>query len=461
MPLLDSVNERLGFPTVTRVATDPDSAPIPNVFTKTGPAGWEIDNTLSTYNGSPTTGNAGVPGAGLANYGVDEWEGWSFANKDFWSEVAGDQNRSQFLKGMNTIAVVDADEYFDLGDTDDPVNGGYYNSSLKTPAISVSTGDLYSLTFDSSWRREALDDDYGPNPALNATNNQSVEVLAEYNDPGGTVQQRLVWNSDPLSPTKKDDATNETLSFNFGVPAGATSVRFRLNYANAANDWWWAVDNLAVTNLSAGGTAVWSENFDSLALGDSVNERRSTVPAHLTAVESAPNSSSRPNSFTHMAPAGWSIDNSGLPAGTLGQNDVGVYEWEGWTFARTFWNFADTQGREEFLKCVGNCAIADSDEWTDLGNPGAGGPMDTLLSSPAIDVSGVAAGKLRVSFDSSWRHEDDQTALLTVDYNDGTGPHQVLRWESQEMIDDGMGGMIPNPYFPWRRDQRNGPPDRR
>lgn len=444
LPRMGSVNERLGFPSVTRVATDPNSAPISNAFTHVGPAGWVVDNSLGTYNGSPTIGNAGVPGAGLPNYGVDEWEGWSFAHKSFWT-TADTQGRETFNLGQNVVAVADADEYFDLGDSDDPVNGGYYNTGLKSPAIPVATGNLYSFKFDSSWRDEALDDDYGPNPALNNTNNQAVEVLAIYNDPGGTVQQRLVWNSDPASPTFKNDAQNETLSFNFGVPAGATAVSFQFNYANAANDWWWAIDNLEVTNLSAGGASVWSENFDGVALGDSVNERRSTVPSKLTAVEGAPNSASRPDSFTNVPPAGWTIDNSGLPAGTVGRDDKGVYEWEGWNFATLdFWKFADTQRREEFTKCVGNCAIADSDEWTDLGGPG--GPMDTLLTTPTISIAGIGAGTLRVSFDSSWRDEDDQVALLEVSY-DGGAWLEALRWESHDKIDDGMGGTIPNPKF--------------
>ncbi|MGE3641353.1 MAG: PEP-CTERM sorting domain-containing protein, partial [Pirellulales bacterium] len=274
---------------------------------------------------------------------------------------------------------------------------------------------------------------------------QAVEVLAVYNDPAGTTQQRLVWNSDPASPTFKNDAQNETLSFNFGVPAGATSVSFKFNYVNAANDWWWAVDNLEVTNLSAGGASVWAENFDGVALQDSVNERRSTVPSKLTAVESAPNSSSRPDSFTNVPPTDWAIDNSGLPAGTVGRDDKGVYEWEGWNFATLdFWKFADTQGREQFTKCTGNCAIADSDEWTDLGGPG--GPMDTLLTSPTLDITGVDAGKLRVAFDSSWRQEDDQVAQVEVSY-DGGAWEKILRYESHQTVDDGMGGTMPNPNF--------------
>ena len=134
----DSVNERQGFPIVTRVATDTDSAPIPGAYSATGPAGWVVDNSLANYQGSPTIGNAGVPGQGVADYGVDEWEGWGFANKDFWSEAAGDQDRSMFTNASGTIAVVDPDEYFDLdpadGETSGPSNpnhGGFYNSGLE------------------------------------------------------------------------------------------------------------------------------------------------------------------------------------------------------------------------------------------------------------------------------------------------------------------------------------------
>lgn len=444
LPLLGSVNERLGPGKVTVVATEPGTAPYPNAFAKSDPSmglsgtSWEIDNALGQFDGvpsigyspSPTTGNVGVPGAGLPDYGVDEWEGWSFASKSFWL-TADQQDRQLFTAGEGTVAVVDPDEYFDLGDTDDPVHGGYFNSSLKSPSVAV-VGDgsnFYTLTYDSSWRDEALDDDYGPNPALNATNNQSVEILAVFDN--GVTQVIDGWNSDSTSATFKNDAPNEVdRQVAFLAPAGASSVRLHFNIANAANDWWWAIDNLSLKNVNSD-TEVWNENFEDVELGPSVNEREAFTTKQTVAAGTA-NTLSRPNSFTNdPTPVGWSVDNSGLPGGTLGDNDIGVYEWEGWSFAPLeFWTFADTQNRQQFTKCVGNCAIADSDEWTDLGNPGAGGPMNTVLASPAIDISGVGPGNLRLSFDSSWRPEDAQTALITVDFNDGNGPQTVLLWES-------------------------------
>jgi hypothetical protein len=444
LPLQGSVNERLGPGKVTAVATEPGTAPYPNAFAKSDPSTgvggstWEIDNTLGQFDGvpslgyspSPTTGNAGVPGAGLPNYGVDEWEGWSFASKSFWL-TADQQDRQLFTAGQGTIAVVDADEYFDLGDTNDPVNGGYLNSGLKSPAISV-VGDgsnFYTLKYDSSWRDEALDDDYGPNPALNATNNQAVEILAVFDN--GVTQVIDGWNSDSTSATFKNDAANEPgRTASFLAPAGASSVRLHFNYANAANDWWWAVDNLSLKNENTS-TDVWTEDFEDVTLGPSVNEREAFT-AKQTVAQGTANTLSRPESFSNdPSPIGWSIDNSGLPAASVGNNDIGVYEWEGWNFAPlSFWTFADTQNRQQFTKCVGNCAIADSDEWTDLGS--TGGAMNTVLVSKPIDISSVVPGDLRLSFDSSWRPEGDQVAKITVDYGDGNGPQTVLLWDSVE-----------------------------
>jgi hypothetical protein len=425
----DSVNERRGVTTTTVVESTPNTDSIPNAFTHTGPAGWTVNNNLGTYGGNPTVGNAGVPGQGVASYGVDEWEGWSFANIDFWIR-ADDQNRSQFssANGGNAsgvVAVADSDEYFDLGGSDDPVNGGFYNTSLVSPGIAVAPG-LYTLSFDSSWRDESFDDGH-PNGAFSNLNNQAVEVVATFNDPGNTSTQIEAWNSDNTSGQFKDDTENEQLSVNFGVPAGATSVQFQFNYANAGNDWWWAIDNIDLAQFM--GASVYSEDFESVTLGGSVNERETF--SRVTTAEGTPDTLPRADSFTHDTPPGWSVDNSGLSVAVL-QDDMGVFEWEGWSFASLdFWTFADGQGRGDFLKCVGNCAIADSDEWKDLNGPA--GPMDTVLVTPAVDISGVPAGQLAIQFDSSWRPEGNQVALLTVDYGDGNGPQEVLRFESDGM----------------------------
>lgn len=415
-----SVNERIGLSVVTRVATDAGSMPIPNAFSHTGPAGWTVDNNFNAYGAS--IGNVGVPQLGNPDYGVDEWEGWSFANRDFWVRVAGDQTRSQFTKASGNVAVADGDEWDDLKVNPTTIQG-YMNTNLVTGNINVSAhqNQVLTLTFDSSWRPEAHDDPHG-NAAFNNMNNQSAVIAASFD--GGAESFLTFWDSDPMSGVYKADMQNETISVPVNVPAGATNVQLKFGYFNAANDWWWALDNLSLK--TAGDATVWSENFDSVALGPSVNERE--TQGKVTGVASTPNTTPYQNAFTHTPPAGWNVDNSlGLPG--IGDPAVGVEEWEGWSFATpAFWTFADTQERQNFTKGTGVVAIADADEWDDLGNPEALGTYNSLLVTPSINIAGVAAGKLAVEFDSSWRDEDTQTAIVEVDY--GNGFVEALRWSS-------------------------------
>lgn len=423
--LQPSVNERLGSTNVTRVATDPSSVPYPNAFTHTGPTGWTVDNGFDPQAlGLGTFPNAGVPGAGDPNYGVDEWEGWSFANKDFWVNVAGDQNRSQFAKGSGTVLVADPDEYDDMNNVP---RQGFYNTAVSTNAINVAAyhGQTLNFKFDSSWRAEAFDDDIPSKPAFTNTNNQSGIVYAQFD--GGAPQALHFRDSDPVSPFYQPDATNETVNLPVTVPAGATTMKLTFGLYNAGNDWFWAADNLDLTDAS--NNHVWSENFDepgSVTLHDSVNERNAI--SHVTKVQTDPNSQPVQNAFTHTPPAGWNVNNSGGVPG-IGDPNVGVEEWEGWTFTKpSFWTFVKDSNRSQFTKGTGLIAVADPDDWDALGSAGDVGTFNSLLESPLIDITGVAPGKLELKFDSSWRPEDTQTAIITVDY--GNGETEVLRWES-------------------------------
>jgi hypothetical protein len=457
-----SVNERVGQANVTRVATDAASSPRPNAFSKTGPAGWSIDNNFDNFgnvdlaNATGTAvfntdavpvllyrvpqpgfvvGNVGIATQGSAADGADEWEGWSFANKNFWSSV-DDQLRSSFTNASGTIAVADSDEYDDLGAGR---GGKYYNTGLTTGSINVSSvaGQTVTLSFDSSWRAEGLDDahtDLG-----RPDNNQSAIVWASFDGAAPVFVDGSLWDSVagnsnpgdnvqdyPASPAYKPDNTNEHVSYNIDVPAGSQNVKLTFGYFNAANDWWWAIDNLALNQ--GANPAFWTEDFESVTLGSSVNERIELGKVTASNIDAA--TSPRPNSFTHTTPAGWSIDNSGIPAGALGDNNMGVFEWEGWSFATREFSVFSAQGDlGSFTKSTGAYAVADSDEFDDL-NIGGGTirPYNTVLDTPAIDITGAAPGSLVLKFDSAWNPEDVQKAIITVDY--GSGESEVLRWES-------------------------------
>jgi hypothetical protein len=442
-----SVNERQSaavFARSTAVATDPNTQPRPNAFTHTPPVGWVVDNNFDNFGQTdlnnpnyPTgfiVGNTGVPNQGSDADGVDEWEGWSFANRDFWSSV-DDQNRSQFTRATGTIAVADSDEFDDLGSG----RGGlYYNTGLTTKAINVSAfnngSTTITLDLDSSWRPEGFDD---PHVNLGANvNNQTAIIYASFDNAAPDLVD--FWDSQAGSPSLKGDATNEHITNGIFVPAGAQNMKLTFAYVNAANDWWWAIDNIKLSN---GGTQFFLEDFESLPLGPSVNERQALTPtiSKVTAVNNDAATMPRPNSFTHTGPAGWTVDNAGINPIARGDNNRGVFEWEGWSFTtREFWQFASQTDAASFTKGTGTIAVADSDEFADLGATSAGDPagtgdvtrpMSTILKTPAINIAGVPAGELYVQFDSCWRPEGTaQAAEITVDY--GSGPVVVLRWDS-------------------------------
>lgn len=109
---------------------------------------------------------------------------------------------------------------------------------------------------------------------------------------------------------------------------------------------------------------------------------------------------------------------------------VGVTEWEEWGFAdREWWaDVAGNQRRAEFTNASGVVAIADPDEWDDIGGPGGIYTFNSQLRSPAIDLTGVDPSSLSLTFASSWRPEDTQGASLQVFY-DGVAT-EVFQWSS-------------------------------
>lgn len=140
--------------------------------------------------------------------------------------------------------------------------------------------------------------------------------------------------------------------------------------------------------------------------------------------------------WTHKTPSGWSIVNDPkMPAGTT--------EWQGWSFTtKDFWTAADKQSREDFDLGQGIVAVADPDEWDDNGSPSNSGYFDSTLSSPEIDVTG--GKELYLGFASHYRQEDDQTALVTVTFDNGE-KQTLLRYDKQKDSDN-AGGDLLNTY---------------
>ncbi|GAA3489297.1 alkaline phosphatase family protein [Streptomyces cremeus] len=112
--------------------------------------------------------------------------------------------------------------------------------------------------------------------------------------------------------------------------------------------------------------------------------------------------------FTHVAPSGWSVDNSRMGTG-------GVTEWRGWSFTTDeFWTRAEKgQQRELNVRARNVFAVCDGDEWADKTFTGA---FDSTLVSPEFPVTPGASATL--TYTTYYRHESPQRAEVLVAYGD-------------------------------------------
>ena len=119
-----------------------------------------------------------------------------------------------------------------------------------------------------------------------------------------------------------------------------------------------------------------------LVAGGGLFDGRDGLPLGSNVDEALPGD----NVWTKTVPEGWTIDDSGVPG------------------------------------------VVDPDEWDDQDH--ADGLLNSYLVTPEIDITDVEPGTLELTFDSSWRREDTQTATITVSY-DGGEPIMVSLWESE------------------------------
>lgn len=263
------------------------------VWTRETPAGWSLDNSLMTGFGNP------------ALDGVTEWSGWSFANRDWWATTAGDQRRRDFTFGTGTVMIADPDEWDDASHAKE-----FFNSYITTSEVDLTgvAANSLILAFDSSWRPEAKDDAGANWPTAEdgtAINNQTGLVSSVFD---GKTNSIVRWESTSLSEdgsenpffksdkTKTDASdpdeisnTNEPYVIALNNPAGAKKLKLTFGMINAANDWWWAVDNVAigvpplVTGVSGNGVSFRARVVE--ALGKAVDETKPiTVKVDGTAV---------------------------------------------------------------------------------------------------------------------------------------------------------------------------------
>ncbi|ARU51553.1 hypothetical protein CBR64_08740 [Cellulosimicrobium cellulans] len=177
-------------------------------WTPDAPTGWTVTNDPS-----------------MAGKGKAEWRGWTFATPEFWAAAQTGQGREQFTKASGVLAVADDDEWDDGNSPGEQL----FASTLTSPGIAVTGGSTVHVSFDSSYRQT------GPQVA-------ALEVSFD-----GAAPQRLFEYSTAVLGDQVY-LQDRTLTQPVAVPAGATTMRLSWVVEKATNDWYWAVDDVAVTD---------------------------------------------------------------------------------------------------------------------------------------------------------------------------------------------------------------------
>lgn len=170
-------------------------------FTHIPPEGWSVDL------------------APAMPKGMTEWQGWSFTTLPFWTAADG-QDRANFTRAKGVLAVADPDEW---DDKDSPSAKGVFDSTLTSKPVALPSGlSQVHIGFASHYRQDGT---------------QKAQVTVSFD--GGAPTTILTLDA---------DAENEYYSIPVAVPTGATSVKVAWRLYDAGNNWYWAVDDLKVSD---------------------------------------------------------------------------------------------------------------------------------------------------------------------------------------------------------------------
>jgi len=147
--------------------------------------------------------------------GERRWEGWNFFTIRDWTWAVGTEKRHYFTRGSGKVAIAESKHHRLAA-------GEKMTTELTSPSIPVTAGTVYQLEFDSHYRQGSED------------NSGSVTLTFD----NGVSKKMHEFTADAFS-------THE--QYEFTVPDGATSVTATFTYANAQDDWFWAIDNVTVT----------------------------------------------------------------------------------------------------------------------------------------------------------------------------------------------------------------------
>ncbi|MDY6940278.1 MAG: discoidin domain-containing protein [Cyanobacteriota bacterium] len=228
-------------------------------WTHTPPTGWKLSN-------DPKMPQGDAP-----------WQGWSLTTLDVWKAADSNiQARDEFTKASGVFAVADPDEW---DDRNSPGSKGTFNSTLATPSIDVVGANNLKLTFDSHWR---------------PYDEQTGLLLASFD--GGTPVELLRYDS---NNTDDSGFRNQTITKDFNVPDGASKLVLSWQLLNANNDWYWAIDNIALT----GDATQPTETLTNVALNKTTSQSSNAYGSNngIKAVDGKTTGNYWDDSVTHTA----------------------------------------------------------------------------------------------------------------------------------------------------------------
>lgn len=146
--------------------------------------------------------------------GEARWNGWTISDVRHWTWASGTDERHYFTQGHDQFAIIDSKQQR-LAERDS------MDARMTTEPINVSGQTKVALEFDQHYRQ--------------GKKGQTALVAVRFDGGEPEVVDRLT-----------HDRYSSHEYFELDVPEGATTMHVTFSYLGGNDDYWWAVDNVAV-----------------------------------------------------------------------------------------------------------------------------------------------------------------------------------------------------------------------
>ena len=146
--------------------------------------------------------------------GEARWNGWTISDVRHWTWAAGTDQRHYFTQGHDQFAIIDSKQQR-LAERDS------MDARMTTTSIDVSGHTKVALEFDHHYRQ--------------GKKAQQAQVAVSFDGGEPEVVDRLT-----------HDRYSSHEYYELDVPEGAKTMQVTFSYLGGNDDYWWAVDNVAV-----------------------------------------------------------------------------------------------------------------------------------------------------------------------------------------------------------------------